>query len=122
MLYKGEFNVSAPVEIDMVGVPAVVVQFFSEIKLRLFETKFNGALPNRSHGCPTWRPLSPLGTSHSGTRRAWVPVLAKIDILLYLVGGVDLAVTHLCVEELPSATQYVVEQVMSNALIIILRL
>ncbi len=124
MLYKGEFNVSAPVEIDMVGVPAVDLggvrrQFYTTllrempIKLRLFET--NGLVH-----FPTGHTDALLGGHYRRLGQIIVhsvvqegpgfPYLPK-SIYYYLVGGIDLAVTHLCIEELPSATQYVVEQV-----------
>ena len=127
MLYKGEFNVSAPVKVEMVGVPAVDLggvrrQFYTTFlrdmpsKLSLFEINDLVQFPTGHTDALLggyYRRLGQVIVHNVVQEGPGFPHLPK-SIYYYLVGGVDLAVTHLCVEELPCATQYVVEQVRIN--------
>lgn len=123
-LYKGNFNVSKEVEVEFVGRPTTDLggpkrQFFTQF-LHQMPTKLNLVEENDGVLFFTSNAESLLGGHYSRLGQVIVhsilqggpafPCLPRA-IYYYLVGGIEHAMTHLSVDELPLHVQYVVKQV-----------
>lgn len=123
-LFKGDFNADSQLEIELVGkttadLGGVRRQFFTQLlqevpqKLHLIEENGSIAFPT----CNTdsllsghYARLGKLIVSSILQEGPGFPFFPKA-VYYYLVGGIEKAVTHLSVDELPVATEYVVKKV-----------
>ena len=122
--YKGDTCISSELEIELVGRPAVDLggvrrQFFTtflrEMPIALDLVEFNGHI-----GFPSLHTEALVGGHYARLGRVIVhsvlqegpgfPYFPK-SIFYYLVGGIDLAVTYLSVDELPLAVESLVKEV-----------
>ena len=124
-LYKGSFDVSAKVEVEIVGSLTTDLggprrQFFNHF-LRQMPNKLNLVEENDGVVFFTCNTESLLGGHYARLGQVIVhsvlnegpafPYLPKA-VYYYMISGIDEAVSHLSREELPSEAKYVVEQVM----------
>ena len=122
--YKGSASLSSPLEIELVGTSAIDLggvrrQFFTcflrkmPLKLKLFE--FNGSV-----AFPAVHTDALVGGHYACLGRIIVhsvlqeglgfPCLPR-SIYYYFVGGIDLAIVHLSIDELPAGVDCVVKEV-----------
>lgn len=135
LLYKcHNFNITSPIEVEIEDAPAVDLggprrQFFTEFlrdmpkELKLIEE--NGAIHfltcnTDSVLCRHYARFAQFIVYSVLQEGPGYPHLPKA-LYYYLVGGVDMAIEHLSLDELPLATQYVVEQVYLHVQCIIRR-
>ena len=124
-LYKGNFDVSTEVEIEIMGSLTTDLggpkrQFFNHF-LRQMPTRLNLVEENNGVVFFTCNTESLLGGHYACLGQVIVhsvlnegpafPCLPKA-VYYYMIGGIDVAVPHLSLEELPAEAQYVVEKVM----------
>ena len=123
-LYKGSFNVSQEVEVEFVGTLTTDLggpkrQFFTQF-LQQMLTKLHLVEENNGVLFFTCNTESLLGNHYSRLGQVIVhsilqggpafPCLPKA-VYYYLIGGIELAISHLSVDELPLEVQFIVRKV-----------
>jgi hypothetical protein len=123
-LYKGNFNVSTEVEIEIMGSLTTDLggpkrQFFNHF-LRQMPNRLNLVEENSGVVFFTCNTEGLLGGHYARLGQVIVhsvlnegpafPHLPKA-VYYYMIGGIDVAVPHLSIEELPAEAKYVVEKV-----------
>ena len=118
LLYKGKYLISSPIEVELCEVPAVDLggprrQFFTQL-LRDLPVKLGLVERNGPVCFFTCNSDSLIGEHYARLAHIIVhsvlqegpgfPCLPKA-VFYYIIGGIDEAIKHLCVEELPLPTQ-----------------